>query len=90
MSFDETVKRNWQKMSIPERENFLDQLAVEMKQGPHLWGGKSTEDLAQIHNTDDLPSELRGRLITAVTESGFSVAENKRAQTIINETRGLK
>lgn len=83
MGFIEICERNWSGMNINEREDLLNLL---MKQIPEqLKVGLYVFRLARIPSFNDLPPEICGRLICAVTEKGFSVDEHNRIQGIVNE-----
>lgn len=72
MDFNEIGERNWKAMPPLERMAVLDVLMAGTE-----WAD-STLIVAQIPSFDDLPSEVRGRLILAMTETGFDVEEYKR------------
>ncbi len=84
MSFLEHIKKEWQKLSSKDREELLRGLAASTPcYQPTWWGGISFEALAGINDLDDLPGDLCGRLIIALTENGFSVDENRRVEAIL-------
>lgn len=84
MGFTDTGERLWRGMPIPERTSLLKDLAEARHQEP-TWGGLSLEAVSQIRSFDDLPSELRGQLIMAMTEEGFSVMEKERVEGVVQE-----
>ena len=76
----EYAEQSWAKLSSDEREAFLGRLAKATPgYNSGYWGGISFEDLATA-NFDDLPSDLRGRLMMAVTEKGFSIKESRQVE----------
>lgn len=83
MGFAETGEHIWRAMSISERVGFLDRLASEINRKPEWWNGLTFEAIARISSYDDLPSDLRGRMIMAMTEDGFSIEELRKEQTLL-------
>ena len=84
MGFTETGERNWLVMSFQDRKDFLDKLAIAINRKPDWWNGRTTQSIARIFRFDDLPGDLRGRVIMAMTEDGFSIEEQARTQTVID------
>jgi len=87
MGFEETGNRLWLKMSISDRVSFLRLLEKAIKREPKWWDGLTLEDIARIPSFDDLPSDLRGRLIMAITPERFSITEQKRVQEILIQVK---
>lgn len=73
MGFPEMGERLWQKMRISEREIFLAQLAEATHRKPEWWDGMTSEAIARTSCFDDVPGDLRGTLMLAMTEEGFSI-----------------
>ena len=84
MGFAETGERLWGGMSISARVSFLKALSGAINRRPTWWGGLTPEAIARIPSFDDLPSDLRGRLIMAMAEDGFSIEKQAEAQKIID------
>jgi hypothetical protein len=82
MGFTEALDYSWRVLSVDERVQLLNDLAAETSREAR-WDGKTALELAQIPSADDLPSELRGRLIMCVTPDGFSVNEFRRTRGVI-------
>ena len=77
----------WSQMTPAERVLFLDQLKAEVASG-QFWTEAPTEDWAAVESFDRLPQDLRGRLMMAVTSSGFSVERYKVCRRVLlNHTR---
>lgn len=85
MGFGETGERLWKEMSISERVSFLKALARAIHRQPTCWGGLTPEAVARIPSFDDLPSDLYGRLIMAMTEQGFSIEKQAETQKIMDD-----
>jgi hypothetical protein len=87
MSFLEHTNKEWQKLSSKEREELLRELAASIPgYQPTWWGGISFEALAGINDLDDLPGDLCGRLIIAITKDGFSIDENRRVEETLRRS----
>lgn len=82
-SFEADAADFWSKMTPAEREKFLGELEGVSGRQPSWGGGLPVWALAQIGTLDDLPHDLRGRLIMAVTEHGFSTAEASRVEAML-------
>lgn len=79
MGFIRRSHEEWQKLSPNARERLLKGLAkTTVGYCKSWWGGKSFSELAKVEDFDDLPGDLCGRLMLAVTDSGFSIKENRR------------
>lgn len=75
MGFNEIGEKHWAALPSMERFNLLNDLADEI--GDPSWAGE-TFDVSQIPSFDDVPSDIRGRLILAMTDTGFSLQEYRR------------
>ncbi len=78
MGFLETAEKHWTAMSETDRAYFLAELEQRVSRLDTWWEGKSVAELAKVEHFDDLPPSLRGRLILAVEEKGFSLPEHDR------------
>ena len=72
----ESCRETWSKMTREERKELLMKL---------WWGDMSPRLLAAIDDYDNLPPQLRGKLIMAYTENGFSVTEYTRTEELIQK-----
>jgi len=84
MGLEETGERIWRAMSISDRENFFDRLALEITGNSNRkskWSnGLTLETIARISSYYDLPNDLRGWMNMAMTKDGFSIEELRREQ----------
>jgi len=77
-------EENWNKMSIFERKDFLRKLEIAIDRKTKWWGCQTVEALAQIGSFDDLPSDLWGRMIMAITKDGFLIKEYERTKKVMD------
>lgn len=77
MGFEELGERLWQGMSGSERVSFLKALAK--------MGWDPIETLALVPRFDEVPGNLRGLLIMAMTEEGFSIEKCLKSQKIMDD-----
>ena len=88
MGFAETGERNWQKMSVADRRAFLGELTTVINRRPAAWwNDMAIEAIARIPSFNLLPRDLRGHLIMAMTEDGFSIEKYAKAQKIMDDMR---
>ena len=84
MSMLERVAWEWGALSPAAREKLLSELAATTNgYAADWWGGVPFGALSECNDFDSLPNDLCGRLMLAVTESGFSVDENARVQRLL-------
>ena len=85
MGFTEVGERFWREMPVAKRLKFLKALATAMHLQPPYWGCLDLDTISHIPSFDDLPSDLRGRLIRAMTEKGFSIKQQAKSQRILDD-----
>jgi hypothetical protein len=66
---------SWAAMTPAARQSLLEEMATVTRFSPDM---PSPEGLAMISEYFGLPSEMRGRLIMAITKDGFTIEEYKR------------
>ncbi len=72
----------WSQMTSSERVLFLNELKAEVASG-QLWMQTAAEGWAAMESFDRLPQDLRGRLMMAVTSSGFSLERYKVCRRVL-------
>jgi hypothetical protein len=73
-SISRTLNEKWEKLTIKEREQLITKLAGVIPGCEEvLWDGLSIETLSRTKDPDDLPSNVRGLLICALNDEGFSI-----------------
>lgn len=79
MDFNEIGEKHWAAISSVERFTLLNDLAAEIGKHDFKPGWiDETFVVAQIPSFDDVPSEIRGRLMLAMTDAGFDLQEYRR------------
>jgi hypothetical protein len=81
-SVNRVLEKHWSALPLFDRAKLLIELGVDGK-NKEILGGKTMDQIIQS-GQDDLPGEVRGRLILAVTDVGFTKEEYERVKT---ETR---
>ena len=80
-SIDLALEKHWSALSLVERAILLMDLGWDVKYKEFL-GGKTMDQVIQSGQAD-LPGEVRGRLIMALTDEGFSKEEYQREKELI-------
>lgn len=82
-SVGSVLEKHWSVLSLFDREVLLRDLGIDGKNEEFL-GGKTMDQIIQS-GQDDLPAEVRGRLIMAVMPDGFSKKEYERVRDGLRE-----
>jgi hypothetical protein len=83
---DLDVEDHWSKLCVSSRAILLVDLGVDGEDG-NILEGKTMDEIIQI-DVCELPSEVRARLVLAVTDEGFSKREYERMRNEIRESAG--
>lgn len=84
-SINQALDKHWSALSMFDRALLLNDLGINGGNENYL-AGKTIDQLIQ-YDQDNLPGEVRGRLIMAVTDDGFSVKEYERVRDISRRER---
>jgi hypothetical protein len=78
MSILELCESTWRTMTPADRQDLLEEINRVTAPVVIDTEGQTLSELAAIPNYHDLPSDARGRLIMAITDNGFTIAEYTR------------
>jgi hypothetical protein len=82
-SVNGAMEKHWSALSTYERLDLLRGLGIDGKD-EEILGGRNIVEVLRL-DQDNLPNEVRGRLLTALTVNGFSVEEFQRHEKALNE-----
>lgn len=82
-SIDRILEEHWSVLSFIERAVLLRDLGIDGK-NEEILGGKNIVDILRL-GQNDLPSEVRSRLIMAVTVEGFTKEEYEKSKRLLKE-----
>lgn len=87
LSLQRCVEEQWQRMSVSERLESLEELAhIHLGRWLSMWGEVSSEALAHRSNVSDLPQSLRWRLVVSFRGMDVPSAASRSADLIIFST----
>jgi hypothetical protein len=78
MSIIESCENNWQALPPSERYALLEK--IQQVSPKFDTEGKGIRVLSFVDDYNDLPADIRGRLIFALTETGFDITEYTRSR----------
>lgn len=81
-SVNQVLEKWWSTLPILDRAILLKGLGINGENENYL-AGKTMDQIIQS-DQDGLPGEIRGRLIMAVTDDGFSVKEYERVKAAVS------
>jgi len=82
-SIDRILEEHWSVLSFIERAVLLRDLGIDGK-NEEILGGKNIVNVLQL-GQNDLSSEVRSRLIMAVTVEGFTKEEYEKSKRLLKE-----
>jgi len=85
---DQLLEKHWSVLSPPDRAALLKDLGIDGKNEEFL-AGKTMDQILQ-GGQYDLPNEVWGRLIMAVTDGGFTKEEYERVRELHRKSKESK